>query len=77
VNQLQYDSHGADASCFLAQLALPSPGRHPAHEFTPSRRGSMHQKIDHVPTVRRASAIRKELVLQLQLRLQQLEVRVA
>ena len=37
----------------------------------------MHQKIDHVPTVRRASAIRTELVLQLQLRLQQLEVRVA
>jgi hypothetical protein len=37
----------------------------------------MHQKIDQVPTVSRAPAIRSELVQQLRLRLQQLEVRVA
>jgi len=37
----------------------------------------MHQKIDQVPTVRPAPAIRSELVQQLRLRLQQLEVRVA
>jgi hypothetical protein len=33
----------------------------------------MHKKIDHVPTVRRAPAIRSELAKQRRLRLQQLE----
>jgi hypothetical protein len=37
----------------------------------------MHQKIDHVPTVTRAPAVRSELAQELRLRLQQREVRVA
>jgi len=29
LNQLEYHSQDADPRCFLAQRALPSPGRHP------------------------------------------------
>jgi hypothetical protein len=73
--QLQYNSQDADSpSCFLARLAGPSPGRHPAHESTPSRRERpMPNKIDHVPTIRRAPAIRSELAKQRRLRLRRLE----
>jgi hypothetical protein len=38
-NQLQYHSQDADAQLFPCSASTAIPGRHPARESTPSRRG--------------------------------------